>query len=265
MAGIKPGRGISENHPRGTSNWLLRLGLVVVLAAVGTGLSLLIVPRMLDVWQFWEHVAFLRESERHSLGPANPPSPETFFPMEALSRPPIVTDFQILSARETEQRVSDAELVLGVAIDGEARAYPLNMMNGPLREVFNDTVGGKPIAATWCHLCHTAIVFARVAQGQTLTLGVSGLLWEGNLVMFDQETETLWSQMMGEAMRGPLVGERLEILPATLTDWRSWVTRYPETTCMFMDRTADAYEKGFNYRSYNVWTSRETVSAIVSK
>jgi hypothetical protein len=248
MSDIPPTTTKANQATRSPRTWLARVGNLIVLSVIGTMLGLWIIPRALDGWRFWNDQAYTRKQERHLLGLDNPPSPESFFPQEALSRPPIVSNFLILSATEAATRVRDTELVIGVEIHGEARAYPLNCMNGPFREVFNDTLGGTPIAATWCDQCHTAIVFHRVASGRTLTLGVSGLLWEGNLVMFDRETETLWSQMMGEAMRGPLVGAHLEIVPALVMDWKSWTSHHPNTTLMYMDRTADAYQTAFIHR-----------------
>lgn len=77
----------------------------------------------------------------------------------------------------------------------------------------------------------------------TLTLGVSGLLWEGNLVMVDQETESLWSQILGTAMRGKLVGTELENIPARMTDWRTWKQMHPDTTVVIMSRTSIMYAR----------------------
>ncbi len=78
-----------------------------------------------------------------------------------------------------------------------------------------------------------------------MTLGVSGMLWEANLVMVDQETGSLWSQMMGQAMRGPLTGTKLENIPARMTDWQTWKEKYPHTTVLIMSRTSARYDRSF--------------------
>jgi hypothetical protein len=90
-----------------------------------------------------------RDSEPAPLLGEVPPSPENFSPIQVVSRPPLVSGFEILSAQEAEGQIEDDELVLAVEIDGHARAWPLNVMTGPSREVFNDELGGQVIAATW--------------------------------------------------------------------------------------------------------------------
>lgn len=71
------------------------------------------------------------------------------------------------------------------------------------------------------------------------------MLWEGSLVMVDSETESLWSHILGEAMRGPLEGEVLEIIPSVMTDWGTWKSRYPQSTVVVMPRTAVDYTRSF--------------------
>ncbi len=104
-------------------------------------------------WQDWStrarERADLHEWESHAIGEDNLPSAESFYPRESVPRPPLVTDFSVLSAAEASGEVDATELVLAVSIGDEARAYPLNMINGPTREVINDELGGVAIAATW--------------------------------------------------------------------------------------------------------------------
>ena len=87
--------------------------------------------------------------ESHAISAENPAGPDTFYPRQVVARPPLVTDFKAISIDEAGGLIDDDELVLGVSIEGEARAYPLNMMTNPDREVFNDELGGRAIAATW--------------------------------------------------------------------------------------------------------------------
>jgi len=79
----------------------------------------------------------------------DPPTPETFSPIQVVPRPPLGSGFETLNAADVKEQIDEDELVLAVEINGEARAWPLNVMTGPEREVFNDTLGGKAIAATW--------------------------------------------------------------------------------------------------------------------
>lgn len=80
----------------------------------------------------------------------------------------------------------------------------------------------------------------------TLTLAVSGKLWENNLVMVDRETETLWSQLLGEAMSGELTGAKLQQIPSVMTDWGTWKSRYPQTTVVLMPRSSSSYDGTFH-------------------
>jgi hypothetical protein len=81
-------------------------------------------------------------------------------------------------------------------------------------------------------------VYARAVAGRLLTLGVKGDLWQDNMVLYDAETWTLWSQKTGEAKRGPLLGWRLQSLPSVLTDWKTWRDRHPDGTVVLFERTA---------------------------
>ncbi len=84
-------------------------------------------------------------------------------------------------------------------------------------------------------------MYDRRAKGKTLTLAVSGLLWDRSLVMIDRETQSLWSQLLGEAMKGELTGTILKPIPSVMTSWKDWRTRYPQTTVTIMRRTANDY------------------------
>ncbi|MXR50229.1 DUF3179 domain-containing protein [Halovenus sp. WSH3] len=119
--------------------------------------------------------------------------------------------------------------VLGVERDGEARAYPLRILNR--HEIVNDEFGG-PIAVTYCVLCGSGVVVERTVDGEETRFGVSGKLWRNDLVMYDEATESLWSQLLATAIRGPRVGERLDLVPVTLTDWGSWQETHPGTAVL---------------------------------
>ncbi len=169
---------------------------------------------------------------------------EGFAPVFVVDEFEPITDAPVIGAREVEDEVNDGELVIGVEIGGEARAYPINMLTGPEREIINDTLGGRPIAATWCHLCNNAVVYDREVEGRTLTFAVSGMLWRRNLVMYDIETGSLWAHFNGKAMQGELIGTELETLPSQLTTWSDWSSRHADTSVLGMSRTASAYEAG---------------------
>jgi len=158
---------------------------------------------------------------------------------------PPITEVPVSPATEADEILKPSELVLGVTVNGESRAYPINMLTGPSREILNDTLGGRPIAATWCFICHDAIVYAREVGDRVLTLGVSGMLDRGNMIMYDQETMSLWSQLLGEAKRGPLEGTVLEPIPSVLTDWETWKARHPDSTVASLSRKSTEYHRDF--------------------
>ncbi len=121
-------------------------------------------------------------------------------------------------------------MVIGVALNGEARAYPVPMLER--HELVNDTVGGRPILVSFCPLCGTGIVFDRAVDGKPRSFGVSGLLWRSDVLMFDRETESLWSQIGARAITGASQGRELEMLSSRMTRLEDWARAHPETTVM---------------------------------
>jgi hypothetical protein len=116
--------------------------------------------------------------------------------------------------------------VLGVEREGAARAYPLRVLDW--HEVVNDTFAG-PLLVTYCPLCGSGVTAERRVDGEETVFGVSGRLWRDDLVMYDRATESLWSQILGAAIRGPRAGERLSLVPSSLTSWGEWQDTHPET------------------------------------
>jgi hypothetical protein len=110
--------------------------------------------------------------------------------------------------------------VLSVKIDNEVRAYPLRILNW--HEIVNDQIGNHAIAVTYCPLAGAGLVFDRQVKNRKLTFGVSGLLYQSDLVMYDRETESLWPQIAMKAVSGPQVGEKLRWLPSESMTWRAW-------------------------------------------
>ena len=121
------------------------------------------------------------------------------------------------------------DLVLGVVINGEARAYPHNI--GWWHEIVNDVVGGTPICVTLCPLTGTGLVFDTADDnGDPFELGVSGLLLNNNLIMHDRrDGNTLYPQILSTAVDGPRQGETLTLLPVMETNWNTWVRLHPDT------------------------------------
>ncbi len=126
-----------------------------------------------------------------------------------------------------------ADRVVGLVVSGEARAYPLRILNW--HEVVNDTIGGKAVAVTYCPLTGSAVAFDRNLNGRTLNFGVSGLLYRSNVLIFDRGTESLWSQLGERAVTGAFNRTPLTTLPTEVTSWEDWQTRHPGTVVLSDD------------------------------
>ncbi len=123
--------------------------------------------------------------------------------------------------------MSDSDVVVGLEIDGEAKAYPLFIL--VWHEIVNDRVGDVPVSVTYCPLCYTSQVFERVIGDQEVEFGTSGKLYNSNLLMYDRLTESYWSQALGMAITGELSGQRLNLIPFDIITWGDWKVLHPET------------------------------------
>ena len=115
--------------------------------------------------------------------------------------------------------------VIALEINGDARAYPLQILTW--HEIVNDVVGEIPVTITFCPLCNSAIVFKRNHQGITYDFGTSGLLRHSDLVMYDRQTESLWQQFTGEAIVGVMTGQQLMMIPSGLIGFEQFQAAYP--------------------------------------
>jgi hypothetical protein len=125
---------------------------------------------------------------------------------------------------------ADEQPVLGVAWKGQARAYPIAILTW--HELVNDTVGGRPVLISYCPLCGSGIVFERRVAGTELDFGVSGLLYRSDLLMYDRQTESLWSQIGARAVSGEQRGQRLSLVRSAMMPWRDWRAAHPGTTVL---------------------------------
>ena len=97
-------------------------------------------------------------------------------------------------------------------------------------------------------------MYARKVEEETLTFGVSGLLYRSNVLMYDKQTESLWLQVKRRAVAGPMTGTKLSILPSTITTWKKWKTKHPDTTVLSFDTghsrnySRDPYESYYRER-----------------
>ncbi len=149
--------------------------------------------------------------------------------------------------------LTGAELVFGVSVNGDARAYPLRILDW--HEMFNDVVGGVPVSLAYCTLCGSGILFDTRVPGRRkpFVFGSSGLLYRSNKLMYDTETESLWNQFTGEPVVGELTGSGIELkmLPVVISSWRDWLAAHPDTTVLSLDTGFDRdYRPGQPYGYY---------------
>jgi len=129
--------------------------------------------------------------------------------------------------------MSDSDIVIGLEINGDAKAYPLFIL--VWHEIVNDKVGETPVSVTYCPLCYTSQVFERILDGREVEFGTSGKLYNSNLLMYDRLTESYWSQSLGMAVTGPLSGSQLKTIPFDLITWGDWKRLHSDTLVLTTD------------------------------
>jgi len=146
---------------------------------------------------------------------------------------PALTNPVVVSSREGDIFLGQSALVLGVVVGGEARAYPHNVLWW--HEIINDVLGDVPIVVSYCPLTGSGMVYDPRIGSQELNFGVSGLLFDNNLVLFDRATDSLWSQMRVQAVCGDLSGTTPALRPVVQTTWAAWRAWHPDTTVVSTD------------------------------
>ena len=147
----------------------------------------------------------------------------------------------------------DDDLVFGVEINGDIRAYPLRIMGW--HEMFNEVIGGVPVALAYCTLCGSGILFETALKGrdEPFILSTSGFLYRSNKLMYDRQTESLWNQFTGKPVSGALRGSGIELKqrPVVIEPWGAWRARNPSTKVLSVDTGYNRdYGSGVVYRDY---------------
>ncbi|MEO1143789.1 MAG: DUF3179 domain-containing (seleno)protein, partial [Pseudomonadota bacterium] len=149
---------------------------------------------------------------------------------------PALTNPKLLTAEQATY-MEPENLVFGVNINGDARAYPLRILDW--HEMFNDVVGGVPVSLAYCTLCGSGILYETKIEGfpHHLTLGSSGFLYRSNKLMYDTYTHSMWNQFTGEPISGALAnsGIKLKVRPVVITTWESWREENPNTKVISLD------------------------------
>lgn len=168
---------------------------------------------------------------------------------------PALDNPAMISASEADY-LDPWDVVFGLEINGDARAYPLRILDW--HEMANDVVGGVPVSLAYCTLCGAAIAYdgrSVDAAGSPITydFGSSGFLYRSNKLMYDRQTRTLWNQLTGQPVLGPLAAAdiRLNLLPVVLTTWEAWQTEHPDTLVVDIHTGYDRdYAPGAAYGAY---------------
>lgn len=157
---------------------------------------------------------------------------------------PALTDPEFTTAK-TDKWLEADDRVVGVTLNGVSKAYPIRVLN--YHEIINDDFAGLRVAITYSPLCGSVMVYQTEENAQEWELAVSGLVYNNNALYFDRETESLWSQVLGRAVAGPVAGAQLELLPATLTTWDEWQERHPKTLLL---AESTGYNRNYGLDAY---------------
>lgn len=153
----------------------------------------------------------------------------------------------------------DDDLVMTLTHNGITRAYPTRILDR--HEIVNDMFGADPVAITYCPLCGSGLAFDRRQNGQVLDFGVSSLLHNSDLIMYDRQTESLWQQITGEAFAGESRGAQLKTLPLSMITWNDWRQQYPEASVLTVD---DIHTEKYQKDAYGDYAESEKLYMPVS-
>ena len=171
---------------------------------------------------------------------------------------PSIDNPEFLAVSEADF-MEDSDIGLGLTLNGESRFYPYRIL--VWHEIVNDVVGGEPVLVTYCPLCATGIVFERKVNGVAEEFGVSGRLWQSNLLMYNRSAnvadESLWSQVLGEAVVGVHTGTKLKIVRSDVVRWGEWKEAHRDTVVLSQNTGAS---RNYARDPYGDYYTNESVS-----
>lgn len=170
---------------------------------------------------------------------------------------PSIDNPAFLNARKAT--LKDDERILGITENGVAKAYPIKILN--YHEIVNDEFDGKPVVVTYCPLCGSGVAFDAEVKGKILKFGVSGLLYNSDVLLYDRQTGSLWSQLEYKAISGPMAGKELEVLPTANTTWKSWKQKHPETVVLSEET---GFKRDYSQNPYPGYGESSTLFFAVS-
>lgn len=139
---------------------------------------------------------------------------------------PAIDEPEFINAAEAEF-LQAGDRILGIEINGIAKAYPVSILNW--HEIVNDSINENVYTITYCPLCGSGMAFSSIVNGRALSFGVSGLLYNSDVLLYDRETESLWSQITATAVTGKYRGTKLDMLLLSHTSWSDWRRRHPSS------------------------------------
>ncbi|MBT7329686.1 MAG: DUF3179 domain-containing protein [Oceanospirillaceae bacterium] len=154
-------------------------------------------------------------------------------------------DEPLFLAAEQMQVLEPDDMVLGITDGVQSKAYPIGILNW--HEIVNDELGGVPVVVTFCPLCGSGMVFERTINGQALDFGVSGLLYNSDVLLYDRQTDSLWSQIEQQAVTGFWQGQQLQPIAVQHTSWQRWQKNHPQTLVLSFDT---GFRRRYNYDPY---------------
>ena len=165
---------------------------------------------------------------------------------------------KFISAKQASY-LNAKDRVLGVVHKGEARAYPIKILNW--HEIVNDTIQGDRVIVTFCPLCGTGIVYDGHIKGKDHQFGVSGLLYNSDVLLYDRETESLWSQILSQAVTGAHKGRKLKSLSVSHTSWKDWRKEHPNTKVL---STETGFGRDYSRSPYSGYDNNQQIYFPVS-
>ncbi len=195
--------------------------------------------------------ALINSSEIHHGGPAKDGIP-------AIDAPVFIT------AKQADF-LSDDSRVLALEINGIAKAYPVNILN--YHEIVNDTFANtlhktKAVVITYCPLCGSGVAYSASLNGHNTSFGVSGLLYNSDVLLYDRESNSLWSQLLSKAISGPMKGYELEMLPLNHTTWKAWKNEHHDTLVL-SEKTG--YQRNYSQTPYGDYDKSKSLYFPVSQ
>ena len=165
---------------------------------------------------------------------------------------PSIDNPKFISTKDADKVLEENSPGLGIVVGSTSRFYPYQIL--VWHEIVNDTIEDRAILVTYCPLCLTGIAFSRELDTGVVLFGVSGKLWRSNLLMYDRATkeadESLWSQVLGEAVLGVRTGRKLEIIPSDTVTYGMWKKNHPDTKVLSRDTGASRVYGSDPYGGY---------------